>query len=104
MIYSMTAFARLQQQGDWGTLVCEMRSINHRYLEMSVYLPETLRIFEPALREQIRAALKRGKVECSFRYQPVNDVDHTLNINNDLVQALCCACENIAKLMPAAAA
>ena len=38
----MTAFSRLQNQGEWGSLVCEMRSINHRYLEISLHLPETL--------------------------------------------------------------
>ena len=69
MIYSMTAFSRVQSQGEWGNLTCEMRSINHRYLEISLHLPETLRVFEMPMRELIRKQIKRGKIECAMRYQ-----------------------------------
>lgn len=69
MIKSMTAFARSENQYEWGSLVWEMRSLNHRYLEVSVRLPEELRALENTVRETIGKALNRGKVECGLRFQ-----------------------------------
>ena len=67
MIHSMTAFAvRTLKQG-WGALTWEIRSLNHRYLEVTVRLPEELRPLEPAVRERIGAHLSRGKVEAVLR-------------------------------------
>jgi len=103
MIYSMTAFARGQEQGNWGSLVCEIRSINHRYLEASLYLPEALRTLEMSLRELIRERIKRGKIECSLRYQHTNQPEQTIAINVPLAQALCQASENIATYLKNAA-
>lgn len=62
---SMTGFARLEQQYDWGTLSCEVRTVNHRYLEPTIRMPESLRAAEPKLRDQIRKKLSRGKVEAN---------------------------------------
>lgn len=69
MTASMTAFARTQTQDDWGDLVWEIRSVNHRYLEPHFRLPEQLRALEPAIRDILRSQLKRGKVECCLRLQ-----------------------------------
>ncbi|MAT65898.1 MAG: YicC family protein [Gammaproteobacteria bacterium] len=73
MIRSMTAFARQEAGGDWGTLVCELRSVNHRYLELSLRLPEELRGLESGLRERAAQGLRRGKVEINLRYRPRED-------------------------------
>ena len=62
MIHSMTAYARKEFKGDWGTAVWEIRSVNQRYLETYIRLPEQLRSLEPVLRERFRAKLQRGKV------------------------------------------
>lgn len=67
MIRSMTAFAAAEQITPWGTLTCELRAVNHRFLELGVRLPEELRLIEPALREQVSARLARGKVDIGFR-------------------------------------
>lgn len=100
MIYSMTAFARGQKQGEWGSLICEIRSINHRFLEISVYLPEMLRAMEMDVRDHMRKILKRGKIECSIRYQAgVKMPGTSLAVNTALAQALCAASESIAKLL-----
>ncbi len=99
MICSMTAFARTHHRGSMGDLVCEIRSINHRYLEISLYLPEALRVFEMPLRERIRQQIKRGKIECAIRYQPAQDVDGFLKINEGLAQSLCHASEKIASFL-----
>lgn len=96
MIYSMTAFSRVQNTGDFGNLVCEMRSINHRYLEISLHLPESLRVLEMPIREMIRQNLKRGKIECALRYQAISSTSQQLiSINTELVRELCLASENI---------
>lgn len=99
MIQSMTAFARTQAQGKWGTAVCELRSINHRYLELFVRLPETLNELEGGIREQIRNMIKRGKIECYLRYQP-GDVEGTeITINTHLADRLCRATQTIAAIL-----
>ncbi|HAD41017.1 MAG TPA: hypothetical protein DCF88_13035, partial [Plesiomonas shigelloides] len=68
MIRSMTAFARNEVKGDWGTAAWEIRSVNQRYLETYLRLPEQFRSLEPVLRERIRQRLTRGKVECALRF------------------------------------
>ena len=67
MIYSMTAFARSQQEVEGLVLVWELRSVNHRFLEAQIRLPEPLRGLEHGLRELLRQHLKRGKVDCTLR-------------------------------------
>ena len=99
MIQSMTAFARTQGQGTWGSAVCEVRSINHRYLECSIRLPETLHELETPLRECIRHYIKRGKIECHLRYQPGDAIGTDMMINDHLAEQLCKANEKIAKLL-----
>lgn len=96
MIHSMTAFAREQVQGDSGLLTCEMRSINHRYLELNLYLSESLRVFEAPIRDLIRKHIKRGKIECSIRHRSSHENDSGFLINQPLVNALSRASDEIA--------
>ncbi len=88
MIQSMTAFARQQVQGDWGTLVWEIRSVNQRYLEISLRLPDGFRELEALLRAAIRQSIQRGKIECTLRYAPGPSVQADVKINAGLVRAL----------------
>ncbi len=88
MTSSMTAFARQQTEQALGSLTWEIRSVNHRYLETSVRLPEILRGMENAVRETVRKKLNRGKVECQLRYQQNDLVTGDISINNDLVNQL----------------
>ncbi|MHB1946841.1 MAG: YicC/YloC family endoribonuclease [Gammaproteobacteria bacterium] len=99
MIQSMTAFARAQGQGKWGSAVCEVRSINHRYLEMSIRLPDTLHEFESPIRERIRHHIKRGKIELNVRYQPGDVTGTEITINTHLAEKLCRANETIANML-----
>lgn len=99
MIQSMTAFARAQNQGDWGSAVCELRSINHRYLEMSVRLPDTLHECEALMREHIRNHIKRGKIECYIRYQSGDVTGTEMTINTHLAEKLCKANDAIAQYL-----
>jgi uncharacterized protein (TIGR00255 family) len=63
----MTAYASAESSGPLGTLVCELRTVNHRYLEQSLRLPEDMRVLEPALRERVATRLSRGKVDLTLR-------------------------------------
>jgi uncharacterized protein (TIGR00255 family) len=67
MIRSMTAYAGGERVTPWGTLGCELRSVNHRFLEVGTRLPEELRALEPQLRERIAARLSRGKLDLVMR-------------------------------------
>ena len=70
MIRSMTAYANAEDTSAQGWLACELRAVNHRFLEVGVRLPDELRALEPAMRERIAARLARGKVDLGMRYKP----------------------------------
>ncbi|MER3546081.1 MAG: YicC family protein [Rhodanobacteraceae bacterium] len=70
MIRSMTAYANAESTTAQGWLACELRGVNHRFLETSVRLPDELRTLEPALRERLGARVSRGKLDVSLRYRP----------------------------------
>ena len=97
MIRSMTAFARQETGGDWGELVCELRSVNHRYLELSLRLPEELRALESGLRERAGQMLRRGKVEIGLRYRPRSGADGDLDLDLQLVGRLGTALQRVAQ-------
>ena len=84
MIYSMTAFARLEVKKDWGDAVWEIRSVNQRYLENFFRLPEQFRVLENTLREKLRQSLTRGKIECSLRIETKKQTNAELNLNKEL--------------------
>ena len=67
MIRSMTAFASGERATEWGTLGCELRSVNHRFLEIGLRLHDDLRALEPVLRERIAARISRGKLDLTLR-------------------------------------
>lgn len=91
MMLSMTAFSRQQLERDWGSLAWEIRSVNHRYLEVSLRLPEQLRSLENPVREKVRKLLDRGKVECQLRYQPVAAEQVGVRLNDELIARLLAA-------------
>jgi uncharacterized protein (TIGR00255 family) len=85
MIKSMTAYGRTEHSGDWGEASCEIRSVNHRYLEMSIRLPEELRLLEQTIRERISNRLKRGKIDCNIRFEKGKTSNGALPVNQDLL-------------------
>jgi len=89
MIKSMTAYAGTEKQFPFGRLVWEIRSVNHRYLDIHPHLPEDFRALEPAIRERLGAALKRGKIDINLRFHPQGATNAGgLKLNTDLAQAL----------------
>ena len=88
MMLSMTAFSRQQADKEWGSLIWELRSVNHRYLETSVRLPESFRGLENVIRDTIRKKLNRGKIECQLRFQVVEASQSDLQLNKELIAKL----------------
>jgi len=99
----MTAFSRQQLEEEWGSLSWEIRSVNHRYLETSFKLPDSLRALEPAVREILRNKLGRGKVECQLRYQIVDQANTDIELNQELIRKLMAASNAISDINSTAA-
>ena len=98
MIHSMTAFARAEQAGPNGTLSWELRSVNHRYLEPHLRLPEAFRDLEGAVREALRQGLSRGKVECTLRFAE-DSAGKPLQVDRERAAQLVAAAESVASLI-----
>jgi len=103
MIHSMTAFARAELAGANGTLSWELRSVNHRYLEPHLRLPESFRDLEGAVREALRNGLSRGKVECTLRFSDDN-AGKALQVDLERAAQLIAAAERVAGLIKQPAA
>ena len=99
MIRSMTGFARVERQYEFGRLSWEMRSVNHRYLDFSLRLPEEFRPLEPDIRNCLGQHLSRGKIEASLRYTPEAGVSSSaLELNLGLAKELLVIHEELARL------
>lgn len=95
MIRSMTAFARQEIAESWGVLTLELRTVNHRYLDVSLRLPEELRVLETKLREGIQQGLSRGKVDCTVRYQPEQIGAEDIQLDEKLMKQLASASSKV---------
>ncbi|MDT8399138.1 MAG: YicC/YloC family endoribonuclease, partial [Pseudomonadales bacterium] len=104
MIASMTAFAREQTEHDWGTLIWEIRTVNHRFLEPGFKLPESLKNLEPKLREHLRSTISRGKCDAQLRFLPNSGAQPSLHLNEALLRQLHQASRHISTIMTNAAA
>ncbi|CAM0997657.1 putative stationary-phase protein YicC, UPF0701 family [Rhodanobacter sp. Root179] len=87
MIRSMTAYASAETTGPAGTLGCELRTVNHRYLELSPRLPDDLRAFESQLRERVASKLSRGKLDLTVR-RTGDGRSESLQVNSALLARL----------------
>lgn len=88
MIRSMTAYARREIKCEWVSACWELRSVNHRYLDISLNLPASLRRLEPCIRERLRSRLTRGKVECNLNFQSNINTQKRLILNEKLGEQL----------------
>ena len=84
MIRSMTAFSRQEETTEFGVLSWELRSVNHRFSEASLRLPDELRLLEPQVRERVTRAVKRGKLDATLRYQSQAQADQPLDVDQAL--------------------
>ncbi|PCI19885.1 MAG: YicC family protein [Piscirickettsiaceae bacterium] len=88
MIRSMTAFSSCEVQIENYTLIWEIRTVNHRYLDISPRLPEIFRSLEPSVREAVGKYLKRGKVDCNLFYRKEKQAEEAIEINEARVTEL----------------
>ena len=103
MLRSMTAFARIESQHEPGGIQWEIRSVNHRYLDVNLRLPEDLRRLDPKVRERVGARLGRGKVDCTLRVLPNPAATGGLAVDGDLAARVAQAARTVAELLPEAA-
>ncbi len=102
MTYSMTAFARRETDIPAGTLSVEVRSVNHRYLEPSFRMPDTLKPVEMALRERLKKRVKRGKVEVQLKFY-LAQAEAGLDVSPQALQALNNALSRVRETVPGTA-
>lgn len=88
VLCSMTGFARVEDTCEQGSLSWELRSVNHRYLEVGFRLPDEVRGLEPQFRSYLQARLARGKVDCVFRCQLEEQHASDLKVNEPLLESL----------------
>jgi uncharacterized protein (TIGR00255 family) len=101
MLKSMTAYAGNEASVGNSTLNCELRSVNHRYCDITIKLPDHLRFIEADIRALIGARINRGKVECSISYKKQTKDSSSYNLNMNAVTALLAATEQIEAQMQA---
>lgn len=98
----MTGFARVEDVCDQGNVSWELRSVNHRYLEINFRLPEEVRSVEPQLRKILQSKLSRGKVDCTFRYQLADAKTASLELNESLLDSLIKQINHVNEKLPQA--
>jgi uncharacterized protein (TIGR00255 family) len=86
-IRSMTAFAAAERATEWGTLGCELRAVNNRFLELGLRVPDELRVFEPLLRERVASRISRGKLDLVLRLRTSGD-GNALQVDEGVVEQL----------------
>ncbi|MEE4184591.1 MAG: YicC/YloC family endoribonuclease [Gammaproteobacteria bacterium] len=97
VIYSMTGFASGETSTSSGTLLWELRSVNHRYLECSFRLPDGFRVLEAQLREQVGERLQRGKLDATLQFRPAAETVGQLRVNTALAASVIAAGERLNK-------
>ncbi|MGH8677408.1 MAG: YicC/YloC family endoribonuclease [Burkholderiales bacterium] len=102
MIFSMTGYAAVAGELPFGGLTLELRSVNHRYLDLQFRIPDDLRLLEPQLRERLAARISRGKVECRIAFNKLATGQSALQLNDELLQQLTHLDENVRGVLPAA--
>ena len=96
MIKSMTAYAREEKKHEFGVITWELRSVNHRYLEPFIRLPEDFRALESEVRECIKETLHRGKVECTMSFKAADEQAQNVVVNTKALSQLALLCESVA--------
>ncbi|MGD2083868.1 MAG: YicC/YloC family endoribonuclease [Chromatiales bacterium] len=103
MTCSMTAFARAESREAQGALVWELRSVNHRFLEVFVRLPDELKALEPRVRERAAARLGRGKLDATLRFRPGGEAAAPVQLNRRVLDQLLAVADQVEKALDTAA-
>jgi uncharacterized protein (TIGR00255 family) len=102
MIASMTGFARRELTGTFGSLTCELRSVNHRYLEPGFRLPEELRPLESELRQSLAKQLKRGKVDCTVHLRGAQTAEREIKVDAAALERVAHGLRQVLQALPKA--
>jgi uncharacterized protein (TIGR00255 family) len=102
MIHSMTGYATASREMPWGALSVELRSVNHRYLDVSFRMPDDLRAGESAMREAITAVTHRGKIECRVAMAVRQDAQQLSTLDRDLLARLLSLSTDVQAAAPSA--
>jgi len=100
MILSMTGYSSQEYNTSGGVLLLELRSVNHRYLELQLKLDENLRMFEAAVRELVQAKLGRGKVDCRLSLVRNIAADNLPQLNHSVLQQIAENAKTAAQYFP----
>ncbi len=100
MVLSMTGYASQEYNTANGVLLVELRSVNHRYLELQLKLDDNLRAFEATVREQIQAKLGRGKVDCRLSLVRNIAADSSPQLNHTVLQQIAESAKTAAQYFP----
>ncbi|MGH8134247.1 MAG: YicC/YloC family endoribonuclease [Steroidobacteraceae bacterium] len=100
----MTGFARREASAEWGTLVCELRSVNHRFLEAGFRLPDELRSAEGELRTRLARQVRRGKVDCTLSYRRPQEAGGELELDAAALERLSSAAQVVTRSLHGPAA
>ena len=103
MICSMTGFARGDARSHFGTLTWELRTVNHRYLDVSLRLPEDMHRLEPGCRERIAGVLRRGKLDGQLRFEAAAGNRAALEVDEQRARAVAAAADRVGGFLPLAA-
>ncbi|MCG8426441.1 MAG: hypothetical protein MI754_03685 [Chromatiales bacterium] len=95
----MTAYSRKEGRDDQGELVWEIRSVNHRFLEPFIRLPEEFRVLDPMVRERLTKRLGRGKVDCSLRFTPSSSAAAEIKVNELMARQVMDAAVQVDQLL-----
>jgi uncharacterized protein (TIGR00255 family) len=99
MIRSMTGFARRERLGPWGALTCELRTVNHRYLEISLRLPDELKALDNEVRQIITGSLRRGKVDANIYLKSSTGTQRSLELDRGLLEQVAARIEEVRGLI-----
>ncbi|MEM7281469.1 MAG: YicC/YloC family endoribonuclease [Pseudomonadota bacterium] len=99
MTKSMTGYARCETTTEGVSLTWELRTVNHRFLDVSFRLPEEFRLLETKFRERIGACLSRGKIDCGLRVRSDRVVAPDLVLNQDLADKVIAVTGALSKAM-----
>jgi uncharacterized protein (TIGR00255 family) len=102
MIFSMTGYAAVTDELPFGGLSLDLRSVNHRYLDIQFRLPDELRLLESTLRERIAARITRGKVECRVGFTRRPDLSAPMQLDEKLLSQLIKLDEKVKAVLPKA--
>lgn len=100
MTRSMTGHARAETRANWGALAIEIRSVNQRFLELNLRMPEALRFLEADIRQAIGKRISRGKLDVNFYFNPEAAANTEISVNADMVKALDEAMNHVHAAMP----